>query len=54
MVHGRKSMNPSKAFVVVPCFNVKPRFNPEYWTELESFECVDWLFVDDGSIDNTR
>jgi len=47
-------MKPIKALVVVPCFNETSRFNPEYWTELESFECIDWLFVDDGSTDNTR
>jgi glycosyltransferase involved in cell wall biosynthesis len=47
-------MKAMKALVVVPCFNEASRFNPQYWAEMDSFEYIDWLFVDDGSTDKTR
>jgi len=51
VVHDYQSM---KTLVVVPCFNESSRFNPEYWLKMDTFESIDWLFVDDGSTDRTR
>ena len=40
--------------MVVPCFNEEMRINLSYWTNLiESSKSVHWIFVNDGSKDNT-
>ena len=40
--------------IIVPCFNEAGRFNPEYWKEIIADSLfVEWIFVDDGSTDNT-
>ena len=39
--------------LVVPCFNEADRFDCEYWSQVGSIECVELLFVDDGSSDAT-
>jgi len=40
--------------IIVPCFNEANRFNPDYWIEIiEDSPFVEWIFVDDGSKDNT-
>lgn len=39
--------------VVVPCFNEADRWKPEYWQRLISLPRTRWIFVDDGSSDNT-
>lgn len=43
-----------KTLIVVPCFNEAARFKADYWQELDTFEYIEWLFVDDGSSDDTR
>lgn len=40
--------------LVVPLFNEGTRWNHEYWERLVGTEGIDWLFVDDGSTDQTR
>lgn len=40
--------------LVVPLFNEGARWNQEYWEQLLGIEQIDWLFVDDGSTDQTR
>lgn len=40
--------------LVVPLFNESARWNHEYWEQLLEIEDVDWLFVDDGSTDQTK
>lgn len=40
--------------IVVPCYNEGKRFNLDYWNcIIENTPNIDWLFVDDGSTDNT-
>lgn len=40
--------------IVVPCFNEEARFDVDYWTDIISdLTDIDWLFVNDGSSDNT-
>ena len=40
-------------FVVVPCFNEAFRWSSEYWDRLLALSDFRWIFVDDGSSDNT-
>jgi glycosyltransferase involved in cell wall biosynthesis len=40
--------------VVVPCFNEANRLNLYYFNELSMLQNVIWIFVDDGSTDNTN
>ena len=40
--------------IVVPCFNEELRLNLDYWHQLiTEIHQVDWIFVNDGSEDNT-
>lgn len=39
--------------LVVPCFNEADRWRDEYWAELTNTDGVHWLFVNDGSLDQT-
>lgn len=39
--------------MVVPCFNEAQRFDIEYWTEVTELTNCNWIFVDDGSVDQT-
>ncbi len=39
--------------VVVPCFNEQYRFKLNYYKQLISIENTFWIFVNDGSTDNT-
>lgn len=39
--------------LVVPCFNEAKRWNHDYWNQMLSIPLVDWVFIDDGSTDNT-
>lgn len=39
--------------LVVPCFNEAHRWSDEYWSELTNTPGVNWLFVNDGSSDQT-
>lgn len=41
------------AFVVVPCFNEASRWNAKYWTDVTQIPDTRWVFVDDGSTDET-
>jgi dolichyl-phosphate beta-glucosyltransferase len=44
----------SKLAMVVPCYNEEKRISIDYWWELlESNQEVSWIFVDDGSSDQT-
>jgi dolichyl-phosphate beta-glucosyltransferase len=40
-------------FFVVPCFNEEKRFIEDYWNELLLIPNTKWLFVNDGSTDQT-
>jgi len=39
--------------VVVPCYNEGHRWDSDYWRELVDLGGFRWIFVDDGSQDNT-
>lgn len=43
----------SDVVIIVPCFNEEKRFNEIYFDELVVTKGSEWLFVDDGSDDNT-
>ena len=40
--------------MVVPCFNEEDRYDENYWSELFKIPEIDWLFVNDGSTDETK
>lgn len=40
--------------MVVPCFNEEHRYDETYWAELFKIAEIDWLFVNDGSLDGTK
>lgn len=40
-------------FIVVPCYNEALRWNKEYWSTMLEIPDAHWIFVDDGSTDNT-
>ena len=40
--------------IVVPCFNEAPRWDAAYWTRILQTVPARFLFVDDGSVDETR
>lgn len=42
-----------KNFIVVPCYNEALRWNREYWSKMLAISDVHWIFVDDGSTDDT-
>ena len=41
-------------YVIVPCFNEEFRLNIDYWNELISISDYNWIFVNDGSTDETK
>ena len=41
-------------FIAVPCFNEGSRWSTTYWSRLMELPDFRWIFVDDGSSDNTR
>jgi glycosyltransferase involved in cell wall biosynthesis len=43
----------NKIVVIVPCFNEADRLNLVYFNELRTIQNTIWIFVDDGSTDNT-
>jgi glycosyltransferase involved in cell wall biosynthesis len=45
---------PVGAVLVVPAFNEALRWNDDYWFEANSLGGLQWIFVDDGSQDETR
>jgi dolichyl-phosphate beta-glucosyltransferase len=40
--------------MVVPCFNEAARWDADYWANMACLDNVDWVFVDDGSTDQTQ
>ena len=42
------------ARIVVPCFNEARRWDRGYWSEALSIPNVTWVFVNDGSVDDTQ
>lgn len=45
---------PKKTFVIVPCFNEEHRLNIKYWNNIVSQFEFTWIFVNDGSTDQTE
>lgn len=43
----------NKIVVIVPCFNEADRLNLFYFNELSKIQNTIWIFIDDGSTDNT-
>lgn len=43
----------NKIVVIVPCFNEEDRLNLIYFNKLSTISDTIWIFVDDGSTDNT-
>ena len=43
----------SKIMMIVPCFNEGNRLNLEYWQRITQEVSCEWLFINDGSTDNT-
>jgi len=41
-------------FITVPCFNEAARWDHGYWREISAAPGIEFVFVDDGSRDNTR
>lgn len=41
-------------FMVVPCFNEEKRIKLSYWNDLAVIPNVNWIFVNDGSSDDTK
>ena len=45
--------SPSQVIMLVPCFNEGSRLNLKFWQEIvDELEC-EWLFINDGSTDDT-
>lgn len=40
--------------MIVPCFNEAERFDSQYWVEMLTIPDTQWIFVNDGSTDDTR
>jgi glycosyltransferase involved in cell wall biosynthesis len=43
----------NKIVIVVPCFNEAKRLNFFYFNRLSKLKSTFWIFVDDGSTDDT-
>jgi len=43
----------NRIVVIVPCFNEADRLNLFYFNELSKIQNTIWIFIDDGSTDNT-
>ena len=43
----------NKVVIIVPCFNEAKRLNRNYFETLSNINNTLWIFVDDGSTDNT-
>ena len=44
---------PKQTFVIIPCFNEENRLNIRYWNNIVGQSEFTWVFVDDGSTDQT-
>jgi len=42
-----------KTYVIVPCFNEENRLDTDYWNRIVGENDFTWVFVDDGSTDQT-
>jgi dolichyl-phosphate beta-glucosyltransferase len=42
-----------KTYVIVPCFNEENRLDPYYWNNIVGETEFTWIFIDDGSTDQT-
>ena len=45
--------SPSKVIMLVPCFNEGARLNLKYWQQIADEVDCEWLFINDGSTDDT-
>ena len=43
----------TQTFVIVPCFNEENRLDTDYWNNIVKTTTFTWVFVDDGSTDQT-
>lgn len=43
----------NKVVIIVPCFNEAKRLNRNYFETLSNINSTLWIFIDDGSTDNT-
>ena len=43
-----------KTYVIVPCYNEEQRLDTDYWNRLIKSLDFEWIFVNDGSTDNTK
>jgi len=43
----------AKTYVIVPCFNEEKRLDTDYWNNIVGETEFTWVFVDDGSTDQT-
>ena len=43
-----------KTYVIVPCYNEELRLDTDYWNSLTKSLDFQWIFVNDGSTDNTK
>lgn len=51
-IRAEQNLN-SKVVVIIPCFNEAERIDPSYFNILSRIKNAIWVFVDDGSTDNT-
>lgn len=43
-----------KTYVIIPCYNEEQRIDSNYWNSLTNLLDIQWIFVNDGSTDNTK
>jgi glycosyltransferase involved in cell wall biosynthesis len=43
-----------KTYVIVPCYNEELRLDTDYWNSLTKSLDFNWVFVNDGSTDQTK
>lgn len=43
-----------RTYVIVPCYNEEQRLDTDYWNILTKSLDFQWIFVNDGSTDNTK
>jgi dolichyl-phosphate beta-glucosyltransferase len=45
--------SPSKVVMLIPCFNEGARLNLKFWQQIADEINCEWMFIDDGSTDDT-
>ena len=45
--------SPNKVIMLVPCFNEGARLNLRFWQQIVDEVNCEWLFINDGSSDDT-